>query len=88
MTASRSRDSTLSREPGGDVGFAEHLLSRLQRARRRRRMLLATLGVAALAITVLAMRVLPASAAREINAGDLVAVLVLSGLAGLGWIRS
>lgn len=88
MTASRPQVSAMSHELGGDEHFAEQVLARLRRARRRRRIVIATLGAAALALTGVAMFVLPASPARGIDTGDLVAALVLTALAGLGWIRS
>lgn len=88
MTASRPPASALSRETGGGGDLAEQVLVRLRRARQRRRIMIATLSAAALALTGVAMFVMPASPARGIDTGDMVAALVLTALAGLGWIRS
>ena len=70
-----------------DTNFAAQVLVRLRGARRRRRMVVATLGTAALLLTGVAMLVVPPSPAHGIDTSDLVAALVLAGLAGLGWIR-
>lgn len=88
MTAGRHVTVDPGATTGGD--FAGHVLRRLGRARRRRRVIVAC-GVAATVVLACTLPfVLPPAvvAPAGIEIRDIVAALLLAALAGLGWMRS